>query len=215
MSFANLTPKVHVKYFAPCCYSTVSLIRHKVQTELPLMYGFWKNPRNGMQTWVGHSQSSSNNDLRRLRMSQWLLILQDISICSAAIRGAGQAGRAERYVPEPGGRRKISVDAKGKVVDFPTLQCVAGVILVSLVPGQDASFMLWSCWTHVKCVKPQYYNPMKEQNHWQPSCYFLTRIACSHSLEMLQSPDGRLALQHILFIPLSILTCFIYFYNVV
>lgn len=36
----------------------------------------------------------------------------------------------------------MRVDAKGKAVDFSTLQCVAGVILMSLVPGKDTSFML-------------------------------------------------------------------------
>lgn len=75
-------------------------------------------------------------------MSQWLLRLQGISICSASIQGAGLTGRAERYVPEPGDRRQVRADAEGKVVDFSTLQCVAGVVLVSLVPGQDAPFML-------------------------------------------------------------------------
>lgn len=41
----------------------------------------------------------------------------------------------------------MRVDAKGKAVDFSALQCVAGVILMSLVPGKDTSFMLRSCWT--------------------------------------------------------------------
>lgn len=129
----------------------------EVQTELPLMVRFLENPQNGMLKWVHNSQSDSNNDLWRLWMSQWLLRLQGISICSASIQGAGLTGRAERYVPEPGDRRQVRADAEGKVVDFSTLQCVAGVVLVSLVPGQDAPFMLWPCWTHVNCVKPYCY----------------------------------------------------------
>lgn len=162
MLFANFTQKGHVEYFAPCCYSTMSLTKdRRSKTELPLMVFGEKNPQNGMLKWVHNSHCNSNNDMWRLWMSKWLLRLQGISICCASIQGAGLTRRAERYVPQPGGRRQVRADAKGKVVDFSALQRVAAVILVSLVPRQDASFMLWSCWTHVKCVKPFYYDLLK------------------------------------------------------
>lgn len=63
-------------------------------------------------------------------------------MCSTSVQGVWLTRRAEGYVPDPGGRRQVRADAKGKVVDLSTLQCVAGFILVSLVPRQDASFML-------------------------------------------------------------------------
>lgn len=106
-----------------------------------------------------------------------MLILQDIIFCSTFIQGAGHARRAERYVPEPGERRKVSIDVKGKVVDFPTFQCVAGVILMSLVPGHNASFMLWSCWAHVTRVTPQYSGQPRE---WKKLTTFVlfSDLAC-------------------------------------
>lgn len=73
-------------------------------------------------------------------MSKLLVRLQAIRV-----QGAGLPRWAERQVPEPGGRRQVRADAKGKVVDLSALQCVAGVVLVSFVPRQDASFVLRSC----------------------------------------------------------------------
>lgn len=129
--------------------------KHKVQTELPLMVLFLDNPQNGTLEKVYNSQSNSDNDLWRLRVFKWLLRLQGISICSTFIQRIGRTGRAEWYVADPGRRRQVRTDAEGEAVDLSALQCVAGVVLVSLVPGQDASLLLWSCWTRVKCVKPR------------------------------------------------------------
>lgn len=115
---------------------------------------FLENPHNGMPSWVHHSWSDSNYNLWRLWLPQRLLWLRGlIGICFASIQGGGHSRRAEGYVPEPGGGRQIGSDAERKAVDFSTLHCVAGVVLVSLVPGQNASFMLWSYWTRVKRVK--------------------------------------------------------------
>ena len=91
----------------------------------------------------GNSKADSNNDLCRFRVSfQRLLGLQGAGVCSRLL-----TGRAEGYVPEPRRGRQVGADAEGKVVDFPALQRVAGVVLVSLVPGEDAPFVIRSCWT--------------------------------------------------------------------
>lgn len=179
MSFANLNPKGHVKYFAPCCYSTVSLTKDwRSKLSCLWWYVFFGNSQNGMLEWVHDSQSNSNDDLWRFWVSQWLLMFQAVSICSASIQGAGHTGRAKRYVPEPGWRRQVSTDAKRKVVDFSALQCVAGVILVNLVPGENASFVLWSCWTRVKCVKPYFLRPTEWMSSLTlSSFYFLNLLA--------------------------------------
>lgn len=133
------------KYFAPCCYIRVPFTRSKLSC---LWWNwFWKNPQNGTLEWVHRSQASSSNNLCRLLLSQWLFGFHGISNCPASIWGVGHGRRTKGDVPEPGGRTQMRVDAKGKAVDFSALQCVAGVILMSLVPGKDTSFMLRSCWT--------------------------------------------------------------------
>lgn len=164
----------------------------EVQTELPLMVWFFKifKIAKWHDEWVHDSQSNSNDDLWRFWLSQWLLRLQDISICSTSIQGAGHIGRAKWYVLEPGWRRHIRTDAKRKAVDFSTLQCVAGVILVNLVPGQNASFMLWSCWTRVKNVKPYFLRPAKGMRLLTVhSCYFLTLLACLFFIKLVLRLD--------------------------
>lgn len=95
---------------------------------------------------------SSYDDLWWLRMSQRQLVLFH-SVSAASVQGTGQARRTERYVAQPGGRREASGDVEGEVVNLSALQCVAGVVFMGLVPGQDTSFMLWSCWTLTQCVK--------------------------------------------------------------
>lgn len=135
------------------CTMLLQYKRRRSKMSCLWWFSFVENPQTGMLRWAHRSHGDSDNDLRRLWMSQRLLWLQGISICSRSIQWSGHTRRAERYVPEPGGRRQVRRDAKGKVVDFSALQRVAGVVLVSLVPGQDASFMLWSCWTRVRCGK--------------------------------------------------------------
>lgn len=73
-----------------------------------------------MLTFIAFSQRSSYDDLRRLGTSQRLLVLS-CHVCTASFQGAGQAGRAERYVAQPGGRRQASGDVEGEVVDLATL----------------------------------------------------------------------------------------------
>lgn len=124
----------------------------KVWTELPPSTFAWLIKKNRMQTFAHQSQSGSNNDLWRLQVSQWLLILQGISICLGFLKGCCYPGRAEWYVPEPGEGWKVSTDAKWKIVDLPALQGEAEMTLMGFVPGQDASLMLWSCDIHVKVI---------------------------------------------------------------
>lgn len=109
-------------------------------------------------------------------MSQRLLVLIR-HVSAASIQGAGQAGGAERYVAQPAGGGQLSSDVEGEVVDLAALQCVAGVVLVGLVPGQDASFMLRSCWTRARCVKAQIFF-----EETQSSRYFLNCSAHQRSL---------------------------------
>lgn len=119
--------------------------------------------KNSAQIWVRHSQSGSNNDLRRLEVSQRLLLLQGICIRFGFLEGSCYPGRTEWYVPDPGEGRKVSAEAKWKIVDLPALQGVAGVALMGLVPGQDAAFMLRACW--IKVVKPQFYHSQNNLVH--------------------------------------------------
>lgn len=174
---AMITSNVNMKFFAPCCYTTVSS-KKKIKKSPELSchwvdFVYFVCQKNSVQIWVHHSQSGSNNDLRRLEVSQRLLLLQGICIRFGFLEGSCCPGRTEWYVPDPGEGGKVSTEAKWKIVDLPALQGVAGVALMGLVPGQDAAFMLRTCW--MKVVKPQFYHSQNNLVH----------------RSLLQSPEGE------------------------
>ena len=76
-------------------------------------------------------------------MRQRLLGLQSIDVCSTSFLRVGHMGRAEGQVVQPGGGQ-TTANAKRKIVDFVTLQSVTGIILMSLVPSQNAPLVFRS-----------------------------------------------------------------------
>lgn len=80
-------------------------------------------------------------------MRQRLFGLQSVDVRSTSLQRVGHVGGAEGEVVEPGAGQ-TAAHTKGKVVDLATLQGVTGVVLVSLVPGQNAPLMFRSWWTY-------------------------------------------------------------------